>query len=100
MQNVRVENLPAPAVFAQDVDAEHARRRLAAAGVFPFRRLLETHPNPAAGAIVSWEWDFDWNPTGLAPTKPLTVKYRVWVQSGETTVEKCEEMAKAFVSGK
>ena len=37
-----------------------------------FDGRTSTHPNPAAGAIVSWEWDFDWNPGNVAPTKPLT----------------------------
>jgi hypothetical protein len=32
----------------------------------------------------------------LTPEKPLTVKYRVWVQPGEMTVEQCAAMAAAF----
>ncbi|MDA1231465.1 MAG: hypothetical protein O2856_11875, partial [Planctomycetota bacterium] len=31
-----------------------------------------THPNPALGFIRTWQWDFDWNPTNVAPTRPLT----------------------------
>ncbi len=31
-----------------------------------------TLPNPAVGRITLWEWDFDWNPLNLSPTKPLT----------------------------
>ncbi len=37
-----------------------------------FNGSASTHPNPAAGSIVSWEWDFDWNPNNNAPTVPLT----------------------------
>ena len=31
-----------------------------------------TLPNPAVGRITLWEWDFDWNPLNVAPTRPLT----------------------------
>jgi hypothetical protein len=34
----------------------------------------------------------------LAPAKPLKLKYRVWVQEGEMTVEQCEALAAAFVN--
>lgn len=34
----------------------------------------------------------------LTPGKPLKLKYRVWVQEGEMTVEQCEVLAAAFVS--
>lgn len=33
----------------------------------------------------------------LTPQKPLFVKYRLWIQSGEMTVEQCEALSKAFV---
>ena len=33
----------------------------------------------------------------LSPEKPLKLKYRVWVQEGEMTVEQCSAMADAFV---
>ena len=33
----------------------------------------------------------------LTPDKPLKLKYRVWVQTGEMTVEQCAAMAEAFV---
>jgi hypothetical protein len=33
----------------------------------------------------------------LTPDKPLKLKYRVWVQEGEMTVEQCEQLAAAFV---
>jgi hypothetical protein len=39
---------------------------------------------------------FEWN---LTPTTPLKIKYRVWVQEGEMTVEKCAELAKEFTKG-
>jgi hypothetical protein len=34
----------------------------------------------------------------LTPKKPLKVKYRVWVQEGEMTVDDCNAIAAAFVS--
>ena len=34
----------------------------------------------------------------LTPDKPLKLKYRVWVQEGEMTVEQCSALAAAFVS--
>ncbi len=33
----------------------------------------------------------------LTPQQPLKLKYRVWVQEGEMTVEQCQAMAEAFV---
>ena len=33
----------------------------------------------------------------LTPDKPLKLKYRVWVQEGEMTVEQCNALADAFV---
>jgi hypothetical protein len=34
----------------------------------------------------------------LTPDKPLKLKYRVWVQAGEMTVEECDKIAAAFVA--
>jgi hypothetical protein len=34
----------------------------------------------------------------LTPDKPLKLKYRVWVQEGEMTVEQCNALAEAFVT--
>jgi hypothetical protein len=34
----------------------------------------------------------------LTPATPLKLKYRVWVQEGEMTVEQCESLAAAFVN--
>jgi len=34
----------------------------------------------------------------LTPEKPLKLKYRVWVQEGEMTVDECNAMAAAFVN--
>jgi hypothetical protein len=34
----------------------------------------------------------------LTPAKPLKLKYRVWVQEGEMTVEQCNALAEAFVT--
>ncbi|MCS6864846.1 MAG: DUF6807 family protein [Gemmataceae bacterium] len=33
----------------------------------------------------------------LTPQQPLKLKYRLWVQEGEMTVEQCQAMAEAFV---
>ncbi len=34
----------------------------------------------------------------LTPTKPLKLKYRLWVQEGEMTVDECQAIAAAFVN--
>lgn len=34
----------------------------------------------------------------LTPDKPLKLKYRVWVQEGEMTVEECNALAESFVT--
>jgi hypothetical protein len=34
----------------------------------------------------------------LTPKSPLNVRYRVWIQPGEMTVEECEAMSRAFVT--
>ena len=34
----------------------------------------------------------------LTPDKPLKLKYRVWVQEGEMTVEQCDALAEAFAT--
>ena len=34
----------------------------------------------------------------LTPDKPLKLKYRVWIQEGEMTVEQCNALAEAFVT--
>src|SRR5262249_29405698 len=33
----------------------------------------------------------------LTPAKPLFVRYRLWIQDGEMTVEQCEALSRAFV---
>ena len=35
---------------------------------------------------------------GAWPDKPLKLKYRVWVQPGEMTVEQCNAIAAAFTN--
>jgi hypothetical protein len=40
---------------------------------------------------------FEWD---LTPATPLNVKYRVWIQSGEMTVEQCETMYKEYLAKK
>lgn len=34
----------------------------------------------------------------LTPQKPLKVRYRLWFQDGEPTIEQCETLSKAFVN--
>ena len=38
---------------------------------------------------------FEWD---LTPKTPLHVKYRLWVQAGEMTVEQCEAMYHSYTS--
>lgn len=38
---------------------------------------------------------FEWS---LTPTSPLTVRYRIWVQAGEMTVEQCQAIANGLTS--
>jgi hypothetical protein len=40
--------------------------------VITFNGITSTHPNPAVGRIVTWQWDFDWNPNNINPTVALT----------------------------
>jgi hypothetical protein len=34
----------------------------------------------------------------LTPEKPLKVRYRVWIQEGEMTVDQCEDLSRGFTS--
>lgn len=56
------------------------------------------NPKEARGSERDYGRFGDYFEYELTPQKPLKVKYRVWVQPGEMTVEQCNAMATAFVS--
>lgn len=55
------------------------------------------NPKEARGSERDYGRFGDYFEYDLTPEKPLKVKYRVWVQPGEMTVEQCRAMHKAFV---
>jgi hypothetical protein len=58
------------------------------------------NPKPSRGSERDYGRFGDYFEWDLTPKTPLKIKYRVWVQEGEMTVEKCAEMAKEFVATK
>ena len=56
------------------------------------------NPKEARGSERDYGRFGDYFAFEVTPEKPLKVKYRVWVQPGEMTVEQCEAMAAAFAS--
>ena len=56
------------------------------------------NPKPARGSEREYGRFGDYFVAEVTPAKPLTVKYRVWVQAGEMTVEQCAALAKGFVT--
>ncbi|MFO0851629.1 MAG: DUF6807 family protein [Gemmataceae bacterium] len=56
------------------------------------------NPKPARGSEREYGRFGDYFEYDLTPSNPLKLKYRVWVQTGEMTVEQCEAIAKGFVS--
>jgi hypothetical protein len=56
------------------------------------------NPGEARGSERDYGRFGDYFEYELTPEKPLRVKYRVWVQEGEMTVEQCAAIAAAFVS--
>jgi hypothetical protein len=54
------------------------------------------NPKEARGSERDYGRFGDYFEYDLTPDKPLRVKYRVWVQEGEMTVEQCEAMSRAF----
>lgn len=55
------------------------------------------NPKEARGSERDYGRFGDYFEYDLTPTKPLKLKYRVWVQEGEMTVGQCNAMAAAFV---
>jgi hypothetical protein len=55
------------------------------------------NPGEARGSERDYGRFGDYFEYELTPEKPLRVKYRVWVQEGEMTVEQCAAMREAFV---
>jgi hypothetical protein len=58
------------------------------------------NPKPSRGSERDYGRFGDYFEWDLTPKTPLKIKYRVWVQEGEMTVEKCAEMANEFVTTK
>ncbi|HEY2785674.1 MAG TPA: DUF6807 family protein [Fimbriiglobus sp.] len=58
-----------------------------------------SNPKPSRGSERDYGRFGDYFVWDLTPTTPLKVKYRIWVQAGEMTVDQCSVMAKAFVNG-
>ncbi len=56
------------------------------------------NPKEARGSERDYGRFGDYFAFEVTPEKPLKVKYRVWVQAGEMTVEQCEAMAAGFVN--
>ncbi len=56
------------------------------------------NPKEARGSERDYGRFGDYFAFEVTPEKPLKVKYRVWVQAGEMTVEQCEAMASAFAN--
>ena len=56
------------------------------------------NPKEARGSERDYGRFGDYFAFEVTPEKPLKVKYRVWIQAGEMTVEQCEAMAAAFVN--
>jgi hypothetical protein len=54
------------------------------------------NPKEARGSERDYGRFGDYFEYDLTPDKPLKVKYRVWVQEGEMTVEQCAAMSQAF----
>lgn len=56
------------------------------------------NPKDARGSERDYGRFGDYFEYELTPEKPLKVKYRVWVQEGEMTVEQADAVAKAFTA--
>jgi hypothetical protein len=62
------------------------------------RMVHPDNPKPARGSERDYGRFGDYFEYDLTPTNPLKLKYRVWVQAGEMTVEQCRAMHRGFVS--
>ena len=56
------------------------------------------NPKEARGSERDYGRFGDYFEYDLTPDKPLKLKYRVWAQAGEMTVEQCAALAAAFVT--
>ena len=60
------------------------------------RIVHPTNPSPARGSERDYGRFGDYFEYDLTPDKPLHLRYRLWVQAGEMTVERCQAIAAAF----
>lgn len=56
------------------------------------------NPKDARGSERDYGRFGDYFEYDLSATKPLKLKYRIWAQEGEMTVEQCNALAEAFVT--
>jgi hypothetical protein len=56
------------------------------------------NPKPARGSERDYGRFGDYFEYDLTPDHPLNLRYRVWVQPGEMTVEQCAAIARTFVA--
>jgi hypothetical protein len=56
------------------------------------------NPKDARGSERDYGRFGDYFEYELTPTKPLTVRYRVWIQAGELTAARCAAIAAGFVT--
>lgn len=60
------------------------------------RVVHPANPRPSRGSERDYGRFGDYCEYDLTPDKPLHLRYRLWVQAGEMTVEQCQAIAAAF----